>query len=169
MVDDQQQQPPSTYPRFAPFQLNNTEEEALDWHLERLYQLCIFQKAPPPQQPILDSTKRPPSRQSPKFQNGKVTALHKTSNSMHLERPPRPLTLNVIEIGREFFNPFLEQFPRNLLVDWFIRLYLRIPAYLRIHEANNTNRNYSRHGLNFSQYFFQVIFALNPTRWPPNF
>jgi hypothetical protein len=39
-------QPQPSYPYMLPYHVNLPEEQALDWHLERFYNLCIFQKPP---------------------------------------------------------------------------------------------------------------------------
>jgi hypothetical protein len=38
------EEPQQPFPYLLPFQRCLTEEQALDWQLERFYNLCIFQK-----------------------------------------------------------------------------------------------------------------------------
>lgn len=44
-----------SFPFLFPHQMNFTEEQALDWELERFYNLCIFQKPTTSKPTTLDS------------------------------------------------------------------------------------------------------------------
>ncbi|KAI6184034.1 hypothetical protein M3Y97_00552800 [Aphelenchoides bicaudatus] len=117
------------FPYLLPYQKNLTEEAALDWNLEKFYNLCIFQKP---------CTSKPEN------------LLNSVTNGKYTNAKP----LNQIEIGKEFFGSFVQTFGAQNLVDWFIRLFLRLPVYLHIHETSRLSRNFSRQNMNFQQFFY---------------
>ncbi|KAI6188334.1 hypothetical protein M3Y98_00343600 [Aphelenchoides besseyi] len=87
----------------------------------------------------------------------KICMFPKPQNGPRHGRQYQHINSNPVDIGQEFFDGLLIYHNLDQIIPLFIRLYHRLPEYLKNHEAMHNSRSIVKCGLNFFQFFFQCF------------